>query len=88
MVVFAGTVAPALNALPALVAVVAGEILRIQSWMYYVLAGGASLAAIPILTAQDTTDLQAIVASHYMAIFAASGFAGGFIYWLLAGRQA
>ncbi len=88
MVLFAGTVAPALNALPALVAVVAGEVLRLRSWMYYVLAGGASLAAIPILTAQDRTDLSAIVASHYMPIFAAAGFAGGFIYWLLAGRQA
>ncbi len=87
MVLFAGTVAPALNALPALVAVVAGEVLRLRSWMYYVLAGGASLAAVPILTAQETADLPAIVASHYMAIFAASGFAGGFIYWLLAGRQ-
>lgn len=88
MVVFAGTVAPALTALPALVAVVAGEVLRVQSWMYYVLAGGASLAAIPILTAQERADLPAIVASHYMAIFAAAGFAGGFVYWLLAGARA
>ena len=47
VVLFAGTVAPALNALPALLAVVAGEVLRIRSWTYYVLAGGASLAAIP-----------------------------------------
>ena len=31
-VVFAGTVAPALNALPALLAVVVGEIFRIRSW--------------------------------------------------------
>ena len=88
MVLFAGTVAPALNALPALIAVVAGEVLRIRSWMYYVLAGGASLAAIPILAAPETTDLRAILASAYMPIFAAAGFAGGFIYWLLAGSRA
>ncbi|MGZ8417426.1 MAG: hypothetical protein ACXWVQ_10685, partial [Methyloceanibacter sp.] len=56
-VLFAGTVAPALNALPGLVAAVAGEVLRIRSWMYYVLAGGASLAAIPILAAPDSADL-------------------------------
>jgi hypothetical protein len=87
MVLFASTVAPALNALPALIAVVAGEVLRIRSWMYYVLAGGASLAAIPILAAPETTDLRTILASAYMPIFAAAGFAGGFIYWLLAGSR-
>ena len=88
MVLFAGTVAPALNALPALIGVVAGEVLRIRSWMYYVLAGGASLAAIPILAAPDPADLPRIIASPYMTIFAAAGFAGGFIYWLLAGARA
>jgi hypothetical protein len=88
MVLFAGTVAPALNALPALIGVVAGEVLRIRSWMYYVLAGGASLAAIPILAAPDPADLPRIIASPYMTIFAAAGFAGGFVYWLLAGARA
>jgi hypothetical protein len=88
MVLFAGTVTPALNALPALIGVVAGEVLRIRSWMYYVLAGGASLAAIPILAAPDAAQLPAILASQYMTIFAAAGFAGGFIYWLLAGARA
>ena len=88
MVLFAGTVGPALNALPALVAVVTGEVLKIRSWMYYVLAGGASLAVIPVLAAPETADLPAIVASHYMTIFAAAGFAGGFVYWLLAGARA
>ena len=88
MVLFAGTVTPALNALPALIGVVAGEVLRIRSWMYYVLAGGASLASIPILAAPPGADLTAILASQYMTIFAAAGFAGGFVYWLLAGARA
>jgi hypothetical protein len=88
MVLFAGTVSPALNALPALIAVVAGEVLRIRSWMYYVLAGGASLAAIPVLAAPETAQLPGILASHYLTIFAAAGFAGGFVYWLLAGARA
>ena len=88
MVLFAGTVTPALNALPALIGVVAGEVLRIRSWMYYVLVGGASLAAIPILAAPDPADLPRIIASPYMTIFAAAGFAGGLVYWLLAGARA
>jgi hypothetical protein len=88
MVLFAGTVGPALTALPALIAVVAGEVLSIRSWMYYVLAGGASLAAIPILAAPSSADVGAIVGGHAMTVFAAAGFAGGFIYWLLAGARA
>ena len=88
MMLFAGTVGPALTALPALIAVVAGEVLRVRSWMYYVLAGGLSLAAIPILAAPDTAELPAVVASHAMTIFATAGFAGGFLYWLLARARA
>ena len=88
IVVFAGTVTRALTALPALVAVVAGEVLRLRSWMYYVLAGGAALAVVPLLAAPEGADLTEIAASPYMTIFAASGFAGGFIYWLLAGARA
>jgi hypothetical protein len=87
MVLFAGTVGPVLTALPALIAVVAG-VLRIRSWMYYVPAGGLSLAAIPILAAPETAEVPAVLASHAMTIFATAGFAGGFLYWLLAGARA
>lgn len=85
IVLFAKTVTPALTVLPALVAVVIGEVLRLRSWMYYVLSGGAALAVVPLLAAPQGADVVAIAASHYMTIFAAAGFAGGFIYWLLAG---
>jgi hypothetical protein len=88
IVLFAGTVTPALTALPGLVAVVIGEVLRLHSWIYYVLSGGAALAVVPLLAAPQGADLAAIASSHYMAIFAAAGFAGGFIYWLLAGMRA
>jgi hypothetical protein len=88
MVMFAGAVAPALTALPALAAIIAGEVLRIRSWIYYVLAGGASLAAIPLLVPSSTASAAEIVTSHYMTIFLAAGFAGGFVYWLLAGARA
>jgi hypothetical protein len=88
MVLVAGTVGPALTALPALIAVVVGEVMRIRAWMYYVLAGGLSLAAIPILAAPETAELPAILTSHAMTIFATAGFAGGVLYWLLAGARA
>jgi hypothetical protein len=88
VILFAGTVTPALTILPALAAIVAGEVLRIRSWMYYLLAGGVSLAAIPLLTSPRAEDLQALPASPYMPIFAAAGFVGGFVYWLLAGARA
>jgi hypothetical protein len=88
MVLFAGTVGPALTSLPALVAAVAGEVLRLRSWMYYVPAGGISLAAIPLMVGVRDTSAEAVASSQYMAIFLTAGFAGGFVYWLLAGRNA
>jgi hypothetical protein len=84
LVLFAGTVAHALTALPALLAVIVGEALRIRSWIYYVLAGGGAVAAIPLLASPDNV----LPSGQYMAIFAAAGFVGGFVYWLLAGRNA
>jgi hypothetical protein len=88
VLLFARTVGPALTALPALIAVVAGEVMRVRSWMYYVLASGLSLAAIPILAAPETAELSSILASQTMTIFATAGFAGGLLYWLLAGARA
>jgi hypothetical protein len=88
IVLFASTVTPALTALPAIGAALVGEILRIRSRIYYLLAGGASLAAIPLLVTPSSADLPAVATSEYMAIFLAAGFAGGFFYWLLAGRRA
>lgn len=88
VILFAGTVTPALTILPALAAIVAGEVLRIRSWMYYVLTGGASLVAIPLLISPRAEDIQSLPANPYMSIFAAAGFVGGFVYWLLAGARA
>ena len=88
MVLFATTVTPALTVLPAAIAAIAGEALRIRSWMYYVLAGGAAMAAIPVLAAPRSGELPPLPAGQYMTIFAAAGFVGGFVYWLLAGRNA
>jgi len=88
VILFTGFVAPALTALPAIFAAVVGEVLRLRSWVYYVLAGGASLAAIPLLAGASADGVLALPAGEYMTIFATAGFAGGFIYWLLAGARA
>jgi hypothetical protein len=53
-----------------------------------VLAGGASLAAIPLLAGLNANGAPDAPAGEYMTIFATAGFAGGFIYWLLAGVRA
>jgi hypothetical protein len=88
IVLFASTVTPSLTALPAIAVALVGEILRIRSWIYYVLGGGAALAAIPLLVTPSSADLPVVATSEYMTIFLAAGFAGGFIYWLLAGARA
>lgn len=86
---FTGTVLPALTALPAFAVAIAGELLHLRSWLYYVLGGGGAMTAIPLLAAASLEDnAAALPASEYMTIFATAGFAGGLIYWLLAGRGA
>lgn len=84
---FIAAVLPAMTALPAIALAAAGELFRIRSALYYTLAGGASLAAIPFLAAPPEAAATP-PSADYMAIFAAAGFAGGFFYWLIAGRNA
>ena len=86
--IFAVTVVPALTIVPALVAIIIGEALHIRSWMYYVLASGAAMAAIPVLASPRSDQPPVLPTGQYMTIFAAAGFVGGFVYWLLAGRNA
>ena len=83
---FASAVGPALTALPALVAVVIGEVMRIRSAIYYTLAGGAAVAVIPLLA--RSAEEASSTPSSYMSLFAAAGFIGGFTYWALAGARA
>ena len=84
---FTITVAPALSALPGLVAIVTGEVLRIRNALYYLLAGGTALLAVPLLAGAPSA-AASLPSSQVMTIFATAGFAGGFCYWLLAGRRA
>ena len=76
--------APTLTLLPAFVAVLVGEVAAIRSSLYYIVAGGLALLALPLLGSPPDTRFD----PRFMAIFATAGFAGGLLYWLLAGRKA
>lgn len=78
----------AATVVPALLVVIVGEVARIRSPLYYILGGGAALAAWPLLgrfgsLTQNPAQIEAI-----WQVFATAGFAGGLIYWLVAGRRA
>lgn len=73
---------------PALLLVIVGEVARIRSAVYYIVGGGAALAVVPLLTrmGQPATVLE--LSPAVWQVLATAGFAGGFVYWLLAGRTA
>ena len=73
---------------PALLLVIVGEAARIRSAVYYIVGGGAALAVVPLLTriGQPATLLE--LSPAVWQVLATAGFAGGFVYWLLAGRNA
>ena len=81
---FLMVVTPTLTILPALLAVIIGEVVQIRSALFYIVAGGLAVAALPILA----SPLDAAFNTHYLAIFATAGFSGGLLYWLMAGRNA
>lgn len=74
--------------IPALLVVIVGEVARIRSWLYYMLGGGAALAVIPLLSRMDQLDAATQLPALVWQVFATAGFAGGLVYWLLAGRRA
>jgi hypothetical protein len=84
---FLFTVAPVLTLAPAVIAILVGELARIRSLLYYVLAGGAAAAAMPLIAALPETE-GATYNAPYFTIMATAGFAAGLVYWLLAGRRA
>jgi len=73
--------------IPALIIIVIGEIARIRSVLYYVIGGGIALITIPLLSAGYAgSGGLALPDATIWQVFATAGFAGGFVYWLLAGR--
>jgi len=77
-----------LTILPALALVIVGEVARIRSAMYYVIGGGIVLAAVPFLARIGQGSAVTLPAASVWQVFATAGFAGGFVYWLIAGRNA
>lgn len=77
-----------LTLLPALALVVVGEVARIRSSMYYVIGGGGVLAAVPFLARIGQGAAMSLPAPAVWQVLATAGFAGGFVYWLIAGRNA
>ncbi len=73
---------------PVLLLIVAGEVGRIRSPIYYVLGGGIALAIIPLLARVGNAEVGADAVTALWQLFATAGFAGGFVYWLIAGRTA
>jgi hypothetical protein len=88
VVAFFLTVAPLMTLLPALAVVVAGEIAKVRSVLYYVLGGGIAAAIMPVIMAPPDMAASPTYSAQYFAIIATAGFAGGFIYWLISGRNA
>ena len=73
---------------PAILLVVIGEVARLRSALYYVIGGGATLAAVPLLARLQQPASALEIAEVVWQVLATGGFAGGFVYWLLAGRNA
>ena len=71
---------------PWAVVILVTEVFRLRSSLIYILAGGflgvlPALGLAPMMRSLDGEPRQ-------IAILVASGFIGGFVYWLVAGRMA
>lgn len=77
-----------ITVVPALLMVIVGEIARIRSFAYYVVGGGLALAAIPLLARFGQDGAASSPEALVWQVLATAGFAGGFVYWLIAGRNA
>ncbi len=73
---------------PALLAILVGELARIRSAIYYIVAGGLAIIAIPLLAGVAAPDATNQLIPAAWPVFATAGFAAGGVYWLLAGRSA
>ena len=79
-------IASAMTILPALAVAIVGEVARIRSALFYILGGGAAMAIAPLM-ARFGQQPDSVTGALW-PIFATAGFAGGLVYWMLAGRKA
>ena len=80
-----------LTLLPAVLLIIVGEVARIRASLYYIIGGGAALAAVPLLARLGQTAATgglAMPPTIVWQVFATAGFLGGWLYWMLAGRNA
>jgi len=82
------TLAAAASVVPALLLVVVGEVARIRSALFYVLGGGVALVVLPLLSRMTTLTDGGSVPTRVWTVLATAGFAGGLVYWAIAGRRA
>jgi hypothetical protein len=80
--------AQAFTLVPAVLVVIVGEIARIRSVYYYVVATGIAAVSMPVMARLATAGPADIPAVAVWQVFAVGGFIAGFVYWLLAGRRA
>lgn len=83
-----GALSSGLSIIPALAVIIIGEVGRIRSWLYYLIGGGLALACAPFLSQLGAGEAMAMPASTVWQVLATAGFAGGSVYWLIAGRNA
>lgn len=73
----------------ALLAALISELQGVRSFAYYALVAMAiAVAGFGLLYATETPTEATIVNSYAMAAYLTSGFVGGLVYWLFAGRLA
>lgn len=82
------SLASAFTIVPSLLLIIIGEVSRIRSSIYYIVGGGAVLAAIPVLARLSSAEDFILPSATILQIFATAGFAAGLVYWLIAGRSA
>ena len=73
---------------PGLLLVIVGEAARIRSALFYIVGGGAALAVVPLIVGLGQSSAALELSPVAWQVLATAGFAGGFVYWLLAGRTA
>lgn len=84
-----GALASGLTIVPALAVVVIGEVARLRSSVYYIVGGGLAVVAIPLLAGIGGTGDPSVLRTPVVwQVCATAGFAGGWLYWLIAGRKA
>ncbi|MGQ0671627.1 MAG: hypothetical protein ACT4N2_01935 [Hyphomicrobium sp.] len=72
----------------ALVVAAVGEWQSIRNWAYYA-AGGIAVAIAGFFAQYSSESVGPTILNDYAArAFLTPGFVGGFVYWILAGRQA